>query len=330
MPLRFGVLSTAKIAVTKVVPAMKAAAACEVTAIASRDRARARTAAERLGIAHAYGHYEELLVSDTVDAVYIPLPNHLHAQWTAAAAAAGKHVLCEKPLAMTAVEARDMAAGCRAAGVQLMEAFMYRFHPQWLRIHELVAAGRFGELQGLQTVFAYDNRDPADIRNIAAIRGGGVFGIGCFAVDSARLGLASVAEQVVAAARIDPDFGTDVLTTAVLAFPGGRHAAFTCGTQTARAQWVRLVGSEGGALVETPFDVNPERPTRLVLLGPGRDDAPENVEVPAANHFTLQAEAFAQAVLAGQPVPRPPEESVATMEALDAVRRAWAAPAPPA
>ena len=326
MTLRFGVLSTAKIAVTKVVPAMKATADCEVTAIASRDPARARAAAQRLGVEHAYGSYDELLGSDVVDAVYIPLPNHLHAKWTAAAAAAGKHVLCEKPLAMSAAEASGMVAACRAAGVQVMEAFMYRFHPQWLRVRELVAAGRFGELQALQTVFAYTNRDPDDIRNIAAFGGGALMDIGCYAVDSARWLFGGEPERVLATARIDPDFGTDALTTGVLAFAGERHAAFTCGMQTGRAQWVRLVGSEGGALIETPFDVNPDHATRVVLFGRGRHDTPEVVEVPPANHFTLQAEAFARAVLSEEPVPRPVEESVATMEVLDAVRRAWSAP----
>ncbi len=323
MALRIGVLSTARIAVRKVIPAMQAAQACTVTAIASRELARARAVAEHLGIPHAFGAYDALLASDEVDAVYIALPNHLHAEWTAAAAAAGKHVLCEKPLGLTAAQAQEMIGACRSGGVQLMGAYMYRFHPQWARVRELVAEGALGDVQAVQTVFAYDNRDPADIRNIPAFGGGALLDIGCYAVDSARLVLGSEPVEAAGVVRIDPEFGTDVLTTAVLEFPGGRHAAFTCGTQTARAQWVRVLGSAGGLLVETPFVGTPDEPVRLVRFGPGQDDRAEIETLAAANHYTLMADAFARAVLAGEGMPLPPDDGVATLQVLDTLRERW-------
>ena len=321
MQLRLGVLSTARIGVGKVIPATLAAGSCTVTAIASRDLARAREAAARFGIPHAYGSYGDLVASTEVDAVYVPLPNHLHAEWTVAAAEAGKHVLCEKPLAMDADEARRMVAACDAAGVVLVEAFMYRFHPQWARVQELLDDGALGTVQAVHTAFGYHNRDPRDIRNIAAYGGGALMDVGCYGVDTARWLLGGEPEAVTGAVHVDPELGTDVLASGVLTFPGGRQATLTCGTQFARAQWVRILGSEGGLLVETPFDVDPSRPTRLVRYRAARDEAPEVVEIAPSDHYTLQAEAFARAVLHGERPARPAEEGVATLEVVDALRR---------
>ena len=192
--------------------------------------------------------------------MYIPLPNHLHAEWTLRAAAAGKHVLCEKPLAMSAAQAAEMVEGCRAAGVMLMEAFMYRLHPMWRRVHELVTAGTIGELQAIQVFFSYRNVDPANIRNIADYGGGALMDIGCYAINVARWMFASEPIDVTAAVRRDPNFGTDALTSAVLDF-GGRHATFTCSTQIEPDQRVHLIGNTGRLLVEIPFNIPPHLPT---------------------------------------------------------------------
>ena len=164
--LRIGVLSTADIAITKVIPGMQKASRLAVVAIASRDPIAARRVADQLGIERSHGSYDALLADPDLDAVYIPLPNHLHAEWTIAAARAGKHVLCEKPLAMTAADAQAMVDVCAAEGVRLMEAFMYRLHPSWVAVRELVAAGRIGRLTAVHSWFSYHNDDPANIRNI--------------------------------------------------------------------------------------------------------------------------------------------------------------------
>ncbi|MGH2394773.1 MAG: Gfo/Idh/MocA family protein, partial [Candidatus Limnocylindria bacterium] len=185
--LRLGILSTARIARTKVAPAMQRAQRCEVVAIASRDVGRARAAADELGIPSAHGSYEALLADPEVDAVYIPLPNHLHAQWTTAAARAGKHVLCEKPLALTADDAQRAIDVCRAEGVRVMEAFMYRLHPSWVAVRQLVASGRIGHLQAVQSWFSYYNDDPHNIRNIREFGGGALYDIGCYSVNLSRM-----------------------------------------------------------------------------------------------------------------------------------------------
>ena len=202
--LRIGILSTANIATAKVIPGMRRAERVEVVAIASRDAARSRAVADRLGIPTAHGSYEALLADPDVDAVYIPLPNHLHAEWTIAAARAGKHVLCEKPLAMTAADAERMVEACRTAGVHLMEAFMYRLHPSWLAARELVASGRIGRLVAVQSWFSFFNDDPANIRNVQAFGGGALFDIGCYAVNLSRMLFGAEPDRVAGRRRARP------------------------------------------------------------------------------------------------------------------------------
>ncbi len=320
-PLRWGVLGCASIAVRKVIPAMQRSSRCTVTAIASRDPERARQTAAALGIPSAYGSYDELLADDDVEAVYIPLPNHLHAEWTHRAAAAGKHVLCEKPLAMTAAEAQEMVDACARAGVVLMEAFMYRVHPLWRRVRALVDDGAIGELLAIQAFFSYRNVDPANIRNIAAYGGGALMDIGCYPINVARWLFDGEPTEVAASVRRDPTFGTDVLTSAVLDF-GGRHATFTCSTQIEDDQRVHLVGSAGRLLVEIPFNIPPDRPTRIVLAAGG--DPPvaphlEIIEVATADPYGVQGDAFSAAVRDGSPVPIPPADAVANMAVIERI-----------
>src|SRR5215510_5780357 len=211
--LRFGVLGCASIATRKVIPAITGSQRCEVVAIASRDAGRASAAAADLGVARHHGSYEDLLADPDVEAVYIPLPNHLHAAWTLRAAEAGKHVLCEKPLALDTAEVAEMIDGCWRAGVVLMEAFMYRVHPLWTRTYELVNAGSIGELQAIQAFFSYRNLDPENIRNIAEYGGGALMDIGCYMINVARWLFAGEPSDVLGAVRFDPVFGTDVLSS---------------------------------------------------------------------------------------------------------------------
>ena len=320
-PLRFGVLGCASIAVRKMIPAIARSQRCEVVAIASRDAGRASAAATDLGIARHHGSYDELLADPDVEAVYIPLPNHLHAAWTLRAAEAGKHVLCEKPLALDTTEAAGIIEGCRRAGVVLMEAFMYRVHPLWTRTHELVSAGAIGELRAIQAFFSYRNLDPENIRNIAKYGGGALMDIGCYPINVARWLFADEPSDVVGSVRFDPVFGTDVLSSAMLDF-GGRHATFTCSTQVEDDQRVHIVGTEGRLLVEIPFNIPPDLPTRIIRAAGGDPPVAPDVEVitiPPADPYAVQADAFAAAVRDGVPVPIPPEDAIGTLAVIERI-----------
>jgi predicted dehydrogenase len=319
--VRWGVLSTARIATRSVIPGMRRAERCDLVAIASREPAAAEEAAEQLEIPRAHGSYEALLDDPEVDAVYIPLPNHLHAEWALRAARAGKHVLCEKPLAMTSEQAREMVDGCAEAGVLLMEAFMYRLHPQWVRVREIVSSGRLGELTAIQAFFSYFNDDPSNIRNVVEYGGGALMDIGCYPINVCRMLFAQEPTRVEAILRRDPSFGTDVLTSAVMTF-GDRHGAFTCSTQLEPDQRVHIVGTRGRLLVEIPFNAPTDRPTRLLLTSGG--DPPVNpntevIEIPTADQYAVQVDAFSRAVLGEADVPIPPHDAIANMRVLEAV-----------
>lgn len=317
--VRWGVLSTAGIATGKAIPGLRRAARCELLAIASRDKDRALSVAASLGIPRAYGSYETLLADPDIDAVYIPLPNHLHATWTIAAARAGKHVLCEKPLALTATEARAMLDACRDAGVLLMEAFMYRLHPSWVAVRELVAAGRIGELRAVDSWFSYFNDDPANIRNIREAGGGALFDVGCYCVNLSRMLFGAEPTDVHAAIVRDPVSGVDTLTSGILEFDRG-VASFTCSTRLEPDQRVHVYGTEGVISLEIPFNIPPDLPTRVVVtaggdppVAPGR----ELLTFPPADPYGVEAELFAAAVLGGGPVPTPPADAVANLRVIE-------------
>jgi predicted dehydrogenase len=319
--VRWGVLGCAAIAVYKVIPAMQRSERCDVMAIASRDGARAAETAAQLGIGRSHGSYDELLADDEVEAVYIPLPNHLHAEWTKRAAAAGKHVLCEKPLGLGVAEVVAMIEACRVAGVLLMEAFMYRLHPSWQRTHELVSEGAIGELRAIQARFAYHNVDPANIRNVADYGGGAVLDIGCYPINVARWFFASEPSDVKSLVLRDPTFGTDALTSALLDFDG-RHADFTCSTQLEPDQRVHLLGTSGRLEVEIPFNIPPDRPTRVTLASGGDPPVAPDVtvfELPPCDQYTVMADGFSGSVRDGVPVPTPPEDAIGNMTVIEQI-----------
>jgi predicted dehydrogenase len=321
--LRWGVLSTAKIGIGKVIPATAAAARCEVVAIASRDLGRAQAAASELGIARAYGSYEDLLADPDVDAVYNPLPNHLHAEWTIAAARAGKHVLCEKPLATTTADAERMIEACEAEGVLLMEAFMYRLHPTWEAVRASVASGRIGELRVVQSWFSYFNDDPGDIRNIVEAGGGALYDIGCYCVNLSRMLFGAEPERVQGSMMRDPIMGIDILTSAILDFDDGM-ATFTCSTRAEPDQRVHIYGTEGRISVEIPFNIPPDRPTRVSVTAGGDPPVRPDTEVltfDPANEYTIQAERFAAAELDGDPVPIPPSDAIGNLRVIEELFR---------
>jgi predicted dehydrogenase len=317
--LRWGILSTASIATEKVIPGMLRAARCEVVAIGSRDQARAAAVAERHGIPRVHGSYEALLADPDVDAVYIPLPNHLHAEWTIAAARAGKHVLCEKPLALNPADAERMIEACRAEGVALMEAFMYRLHPSWVAVRALVAAGRIGRLAAVNSWFSYFNDDPANIRNVHAYGGGALFDIGCYSVNLSRMLFGAEPRRVEASIVRDPVSGVDVLASGLLEFADG-IATFTCSTRAEPDQQVHVYGTAGRISVGIPFNIPPDRPTQVHVTAGGDPPvapATETLTFEAADQYGVQAERFAAAILDGGPLPTPPEDAVANLRVIE-------------
>jgi predicted dehydrogenase len=321
-PVRFGVMGTAKIALEKVIPAMQASRQCRIAAIASRDLGRAEAAAAALGISRAYGSYEALLQDPEIEAVYNPLPNHLHVPLSIAAAEAGKHVLCEKPIALSAAEALSLVAARERTGVLIQEAFMVRCHPQWVRVRELVRNGAIGTLRVVQGSFSYMNRDPANVRNQADIGGGGVYDIGCYPIVGSRFLFAAEPIRVAGLIEHDPDFATDRLASVVMEFPAGQ-ALFFCSTQLVAYQRMQILGNDGRIEIEIPFNAPPDQPCRIFLddgsaLG-GRSARAEIFDV--VNQYTLQGDLFAGAIRSGTKLPFPLEDSVLNMKVLDAVFR---------
>ena len=320
-PLRWGVLGAADIAVQKVIPAISASREGRVEAIASRTEDRAKATAERLGIPKSFGSYQSLLDDPEIEAVYIPLPNHLHMEWTLAAAAAGKHVLCEKPLAMSSADTRTMIDACDAAGVKLMEAFMYRLHPMWAEVRRLVDDGAIGELVAIQSLFSYFNDDPSDIRSIPEFGGGALYDIGCYPVNVARMLFKSEPSDVKSSIRRDPDFGIDIVTSAVLDFEG-RHATFTCSTRMEDHQWVGIEGTEGRLVVEIPFNIPSDRSTRILHYAGGAPPVEPGLEIheiPPTDQYGVQADSFARAVRDDAPVPTPAEDAVGNLTVIEQI-----------
>ena len=320
--IRWGILSTADIGMSKVTPAIQQAANCEVTAIASRDLARAESAARQLGIEKAYGSYEELLADGDIDALYIPLPNDMHAEWTIKAAEAGKHILCEKPLAMSSDQAQEMIDACDRLGVKLAEAFMYRHHPTWVEATTLVDSGAIGDLQAVQSWFSYYNDDPANIRNRMENGGGAMMDIGCYNVNLSRMMFAGEPSVAASAVRRDPVMGIDIVSSAVLEFPGGGQATFTCSTRAEGYQRVHIIGSTGRIEIEIPFNIPPDRQTRILLTRGG--DPPENPNTETlvfdpVDQYTIQAELFAKAILEDTDVAVPIADAVANMRVIEEI-----------
>jgi predicted dehydrogenase len=320
--LRWGILSTSNIARTKVVPGMHKAARCEVVAVGSRNGDQARAFAEALGIARAHDSYEALLADPDVDAVYIPVPNHMHREWTIAAARAGKHVLCEKPLALTSADAEQMVEACEREGVRLMEAFMYRLHPSWQAVRDLIASGRIGRLQAVQSWFSYYNDDPGNIRNIVEAGGGALMDIGCYTINLSRILFNAEPERVEAAILRDPDMEIDVLSSGLLVFPGGGTGTFTVSTRSESDQRVHVYGTEGRISIGIPFNIPPDRPTQIFVTQGGDPPVAPNTETitfPTADPYTVETEAFAAAILDGTPTPTPPADGVANMRVIEAI-----------
>lgn len=331
--IRWGILGCAGIAAKAVIPAIQSSRLGRVEAIASRDPDRAKAMAARFGIAKAYGDYEAMLADPDIDVIYNPLPNHLHVPMTIRALEQGKPVLCEKPIALDAAQAMKLAAVQEAVGLPVAEAFMVRHHPQWKKARALIAEGRLGEVRAIQTIFSYYLDDPQNVRNQADIGGGGLFDVGCYAINTARFLFDAEPLRAIALMERDPVFGTDRLTSGLLAFPGGRQLAFTCSTQLALTQKVTVLGTRGRLDILVPFNAPADGPTVLVL-DDGRDLAGggrEEIAIGPVDQYREQADAFAEAVLSGKPLETGLDDAIANMRAIDALFRSaahgrWEAP----
>ncbi len=289
----------------------------QLRGIASRDRKRAEQAARDLGMPKAYGSYEELLADKEIEAVYMPLPNHLHAEWVKKAADAGKHVLVEKPFALNAAEAEQAIKYAKSKGVLVMEAFMYRFHPQWKRAREIVLAGEIGTVQVVSTLFSYMLKDPTNIRNILSAGGGAIPDIGCYAVSGARFLIGREPSRVISLVHRDPEMKTDILSSGILDF-GTTRSMFTVGTQAHNWQRVSVLGSGGELTVTLPFNAYPDAPMQLsVNTGVGS----RQVYTAPTDQYAEMFDAFSRAVREGGAAPTPPEDAIANMKVLDALFR---------
>jgi predicted dehydrogenase len=311
--VRWGILGTAKIALAKVIPALQRSRWCEIVAIASRDLGKATAAASELNIPKPYGSYEELLADESVEVVYNPLPNHLHVPYTIKAAEAGKHVLCEKPIALNADGARTLLAVRERTGVRIQEAFMVRTHPQWLETRRLIQTGRIGTLRSITGFFSYFNADPENIRNHLEFGGGALMDIGCYPITISRWMFAAEPHRALGLVERDPMFGTDTLTSGVLEFAQG-HSTFTCSTRLAPHQRMIFFGTEGRIEVLIPFNAPNDQPTEILLDS-------ERIEFPVCDQYEVQGSLFSQALRQNREQPIPLEDAISNMVVIDAVFR---------
>ena len=317
--LRWGVLSTANIGVKTVIPAVQASSNGEVVALSSRREDQAREVADELGIAEAYGSYEALLKSD-IDAVYNPLPNSLHKEWTTKALRAGKHVLCEKPLGVSAEECEEMAAVAQEKGVLLMEAFMYRFHPRFAKLTELLQQGVIGEVRLIRSSFSFRLKREDDIRWQESLGGGALYDVGCYCVNISRTlaGEEPVSAQAYASWTEKRSAGVDEVSVGALRFPGGILAQLDCGFALERREYVEIVGSEGS--LELPDAFTSKGKTALILEK-HPDQEVKTHQVPGEDPYQKMAEHFVECVLEDKPLRYPASEAAANMRTIEALYR---------
>jgi predicted dehydrogenase len=325
MKVSWGVLSTANIGVEKVIPAMQKGKYSQINAIASRKIGKAKEAAQQLGIPKSYGSYAKLLEDPEIEAVYIPLPNHLHVEWTIKSLEKGKHVLCEKPIGMNFKEAEHLNQEMkRFPDLKVMEAFMYRFHPQWKMVKKLLEKGSIGKLKNIHSIFSYYNDDPTDIRNQPEIGGGGLLDIGCYCISSSRFLFGSEPVRVCGTIEYDPQMRIDRLASAVLEFENGT-STFTCSTQLMAYSRVDIFGTKGKIEMPTPFVPSHESPGKIVHQV---ESQTKEIVFETCNQYTIQGDSFSKAILDESKVPTPIEDAVANMKVIDKIfeshkKRTW-------
>lgn len=314
--VKWGILSTAKIGREKVIPAMQKGALCDITAIASRNITTAKEEANKLNIPQAYGSYEELLNDTEIDAIYIPLPNHMHVEWAIKCLEANKHVLCEKPIGLTSAEAQQLVeeAG-KYPHLKVMEAFMYRFHPQWQHAKKLVDEGTIGELKTIQSFFSYYNADPNNIRNKKEAGGGGMMDIGCYCISLSRFLFHKEPQRVFGTVEVDSQLQTDRIASGILDFTNGT-STFTCSTQLMPYQRVNILGTEGRIEIEIPFNAPPDKET---VIWHHSKSGPGKIVFNPVDQYTLQGDVFSKCILDDTPVPFAIEDAVNNMKVIEAI-----------
>lgn len=318
--IRWGILSTAKIGTERVIPAMQQSRNGAVVAIASRDRERAQRAADALGIPRAHGSYEALLADPEIDAIYNPLPNSMHAEWSIRCAEAGLPVLCEKPLAVDAAEAEAMVVAFAKRDLLLAEGFMYRFHPRTLKALELVRGGAIGDLVLVTASFnvPLDLTDLGNIRLSRELAGGALMDIGCYCISVARLMTGEEPAQAHGVGRSGAASQVNELLGGVLDFPSGAVAIIDCSLRNQRVQSYDLRGTLGRIRVESAYVTQPDEETLIEMWG--ADGEYSRSSIPPANSYTLMAEDFADALLHDRPPLYPPGDGVANMRVIDMLR----------
>lgn len=329
--VRWGVISTANIGVAKVLPGMMKSKEIEIRAIASRSLPTAKKAAKKLGIPVAYGSYEELLDDPDIEAIYNPLPNHLHVPLTLAAARKGKHVLCEKPISLTAAEAEQLREIPK--GVIVAEAFMVRAHPQWIKARDLARKGKLGTLRAIQALFSYYNVDPKNVRNMADIGGGALYDIGCYPVVVGRYIFGAEPVRVVSLIDRDPNFRTDRTASALIDFGEGRHLTFTASTQAANYQRVNILGTRARLEVRIPFNA-PAGGAMRIFVDDGKklgDASAKPIKLPKVDQYQLEGEIFSRAVRGKEKIAFGVDDAILQMRVIDALFRseksgAWEKP----
>jgi predicted dehydrogenase len=323
-PVRWGILSTSAFTAKRFLPHARRADNTAFVAVASRSPELAQRFASEHDIPTAYGTYDELLADPSIDVIYVPLPNHLHVEWTRKAAEAGKHVLCEKPMAMNATELEQLRP--LASQVHIAEAFMVRFHPQWIQVRERIRAGELGDLTHAHMAFAYNNADGANIRNQLEVGGGALYDIGCYCVVAARFFFESNIDSALAIFDRDPEFGTDRRTTGLLQFVDGRTVAFSCSTQSVPHQRIHLFGTKGRVEITIPFNQPEEEPCVYFTHDGSSVSGIDQVrhEVVVADHYKLEAEWFSQLVRTQQPTEELLNDSILQARVVDALFRSEA------
>ena len=314
--IRWGILSTAKIGREKVIPALQKGKYCEVVAIASGNAIRLREVAGSLHIPKTYDSYERLLADPEIDAIYIPLPNHLHVEWSIKAIHAGKHVLCEKPIGLSSGEALQLLNVAKEyPHLKVMEAFMYRFHPQWKATKQLIKDGRIGELKTIQSFFSYHNIDPANIRNRKEIGGGAMMDIGCYCISFARYLFDQEPENIFSVIDTDPAMEIDRMVSVILQFAHGT-STFVCSTQLFPFQRVNIMGTAGRIEIEIPVNAPPDKVTKINIFSA---EGNEEIRFEPVDQYTIQADEFSKAILNIGGALTPLEDAVSNMKVLETI-----------
>ncbi len=318
--LRWGILGAAKIARNRVIPAIQSSKNGIVTAIASRNPQNVEVYAEETGITRIYDNYDALISSSDIDVVYIPLPNHLHVPYAIKAARAGKHVLCEKPIALSATELQQLIKVQSETGMLIQEAFMVMSNPLWSKAKAMIQNGVVGELRTLSGNFSYMNTDPGNVRNVPEYGGGALMDIGCYLTLASLYFFDQDPVDSNGYQILDPEFGVDYLTSGAIEFPSG-HAIITCSTQSMPQQSLILEGTTGRIRFEIPFS-HPDDHPGVFYLDSGPDIfrlSSDRIEVPAFNHYRNHVEYFAEIVVGERQNHFDLEYSLRNMKLIDAL-----------